>query len=92
MLLCASVHLCSHCSLIIIVQCYQSEGVSSAICEKWCESRDIYFFRFNPLLEENIPVPEEVSLDALINVAIKTITHIATEDGKENLERLQKEL
>ena len=64
-------------------QSCQSEEVSTSVCRQLCQARGINFIRFNPLLSENIPIPEEASIETLVNVMITTITHVATGDGKE---------
>jgi hypothetical protein len=73
-------------------QSYQSESISASLCERWCESRGISYFRFNPLFKESIPIPENASIETLINVIIQTISHIATGNGREKIEKLQKEV
>lgn len=74
------------------LQSYQSESISTTLCERWCGSRGISFFRFNPLLQESIPIPENASIETLINVIIQTISHIATGIGKEKIKELLKEV
>ena len=71
-----------------MLQSYHSENISAKLCERWCESRRISFIRFNPLLRESIPIPEEANIETLINVIIQTISHVATGGGKEKIKEL----
>ena len=77
--------------VVFFLQNYQSEEISTSLCQRWCESRHITFLRFNPLLGESIPVPEEASIKTLINVVIYTISHVAsaTGEGKDKIKAIK---
>ena len=74
------------------LQSCQSEEVSTSVCRQLCQARGINFIRFNPLLSEYIPIPEEASIETLVNVIITTITHVATGEGKEVVKSMLREL
>ena len=78
--------------IFFFLQSYQSENISASLFERWCDSRGISYFRFNPLFDGSIPIPENVSIETLISIIIQTISHIATGNGKENIEKLLKEM
>lgn len=65
--------------------------MSAACCRHWCESQNISFIRFNPLLEEELPVPETAGVETLINIVIQTMSHIATDHdgGQEQLKAIK---
>ena len=45
--------------------------------------RSYQYFRFNPLLQDQIPTSEDTSLDTLINVIFQTISYVVKNDGSE---------
>ena len=41
---------------------------------------------------ENIPIPEEASIETLVNIIIQTISHVATGDGRNKVKEMLKDV
>ncbi len=53
----------------------------SLSCASICEGSGLSYHRFNPLLDEYIPIPEEATLEQLIRAVLHTVIQYKSENG-----------
>lgn len=63
--------------------------MSAACFSEQCALNKINFIRLNPPLGVEIPIPELVNIETLVDVVIQTIIYVATQSGKQELQAIK---
>lgn len=79
---------CHNCCLLLFCQDALTSEISEA-CLRLCYDRGQSYYRFDPLLtmEEYVHTPEEVNLQTLVNILLRTISQCHNDEKLKNFGR-----